>query len=438
MYPMADIPSDSRIAKLERENQSLKAAIEELSILNDISTAINSSVSLDTLIEKIVHKCIKHLGAEQGTVTLLESHEQDSPFRTMIRSTDTSRDVLPYHLDTQLTGWMLKNKKPLLINNFQDDDDFQTVHSDDYPIRSLLSVPLILKGRLIGSLNVFNKKGEGGFTEGDKRLLTIIATQSAHVIENSRLLAEQQVLQLMQEEMRLACKIQMDLLPAEAPVIAGYDLAGRSIPAKAVGGDYFDFIQLDEHQIAICLGDVAGKGMPAALLMANLQATLRAQSEGVVSAENCIRRSNKLMFKSTDVDKFVTLFYAILNFEKHMLCYCNAGHNYPFVFRKNEEPIRLDVGGLVLGALEEYDYREATVPFQPGDTLLIFSDGISEAQNENGDDFGEDRLAEVAAGCLEAPTTQIIDSIMQAVREFTGDIPQSDDMTILVVKRLPV
>ncbi|HUV37749.1 MAG TPA: SpoIIE family protein phosphatase, partial [Patescibacteria group bacterium] len=344
---MPDIPDDNRIRNLEQENQRLKAAIEELSILNDFATAINSAVTIETLIEKIVHKCIKHLGAEQGTVTLLETHEQGSPFRTMIRSTDTSRDILPYHLDTQLTGWMLKNKKPLLINNFQDDDDFQTVHSDDYPIRSLLSVPLILKGRLIGSLNVFNKRAEGRFSEGDKRLLSIIATQSAHVIENSRLLVEQQTLQLMQEEMRLACKIQMDLLPSDAPVIAGYDLAGRSIPAKAVGGDYFDFIQLDGNRTAVCLGDVAGKGMPAALLMANLQATLRAQTEEVVSAEDCIKRSNKLMFKSTDIDKFVTLFYGILDSEKHLLCYCNAGHNYPFLFRESGEPVRLDVGGLV-------------------------------------------------------------------------------------------
>lgn len=432
---MPDIPSDGNLRGLDKENERLRAAVEELSILNDIATAINSAVTLETLIEKIVHKCIKHLGAEQGTITLLETHEQGSPFRTMIRSTDTSRDVLPYHLDTQLTGWMLKNKKPLLINNFQDDDDFQTVHSDDYPIRSLLNVPLILKGRLIGSLNVFNKRAEGGFSEGDKRLLSIIATQSAHVIENSRLLEEQQILQLMQEEMRLACKIQMDLLPSDAPVIAGYDLAGRSSPAKAVGGDYFDFIQLDEHRLAVCLGDVAGKGMPAALLMANLQATLRAQTEEKLSAENCIRRSNSLMFKSTDIDKFVTLFYGILNIDEHVLCYCNAGHNYPFLFNENGEYVRLDVGGLVLGALEEFDFKEATIPFKQGDMLLIFSDGISEAQNEAGEDFGEERLVEVAAGLKDSAATEVIDGVMQAVSDFTGDKSQFDDMTILVVKR---
>jgi sigma-B regulation protein RsbU (phosphoserine phosphatase) len=435
---MPDIPSDSHLKSLEQENRRLKAAIEELSILNDIATTINSAVSLETLIEKIVHKCIKHLGAVQGTVTLLESHKQNSPFRTMIRSTDTSRDVLPYHLDTQLTGWMLKNKKPLLINNFQDDDDFQTVHSDDYPIKSLLSVPLILKGRLIGSLNVFNKRAEGGFTEGDKRLLTIIATQSAHVIENARLLEEQRILQLMQEEMRLACKIQMDLLPSDAPVIAGYDFAGRSIPAKAVGGDYFDFIQLDENRIAVCLGDVVGKGMPAALLMANLQATLRAQTEKLLSAEECIKRSNMLMFKSTDIDKFVTLFYGILNCNENMLCYCNAGHNYPFLFSEGGDHKRLTVGGLVLGALEEFDFKQETVPFHPGDTLLIFSDGISEAQNEEGEDFGENRLAEVVAGIKDSSAVQVIDTVMEAVCDFTGDKPQFDDMTILVVKREPV
>jgi sigma-B regulation protein RsbU (phosphoserine phosphatase) len=434
---MADIPANDQLSKLERENVRLKAALQELSILNDIATAINSSTGLDKLIERIVHKSIKHLGAEQGTITLLESLEQDSPFRTMIRSTDTSRDVLPYHLDTQLTGWMLKNKKPLLINNFQDNDDFRTVQRDDYPIRSLLTVPLMLKGRLVGMLNVFNKRDEGGFTDGDKRLLTIIATQSSQVIENSRLLEEQQRFQLMQEEMRLACKIQMDLLPAEAPLIAGYDHAGRSIPAKTVGGDYFDFIQLDDHRIAVCLGDVAGKGMPAALLMANLQATLRAQSTDVQSATCCIKRSNKLMFKNTDIDKFVTLFYGILDCRSHELSYCNAGHNYPFLIRDNGKIDRLSVGGLVLGALEEFDYCEDSVQLNPGDMLLIFSDGISEAQNEAGDFYGEERLGEIVAAHRGESAAQVVDSVMESIRDYVGETPQSDDMTILVSKRNP-
>jgi sigma-B regulation protein RsbU (phosphoserine phosphatase) len=385
---MADIPSDDSVSRLERENQRLKSAISELSILNDIATAISSAESLDALIERIVHKSIKHLGAEQGTVTLLHAQETDGPFKTMIRSTDTSREILPYHLDTQLTGWMLKNKRPLLINDFQNSDDFQTAHRNDYPIRSLLSVPLMLKGVLIGSLNVFNKRAGSGFTEDDKRLLTIIAAQSAQVIENSRLHEERLALQLMQEEMRLAYKIQTDLLPGEAPVIDGYDLAGRSIPAKTVGGDYFDFIPLEEHRLAVCLGDVVGKGMPAALLMANLQATLRAQAVDASTAEHCIRRSNRLMFNSTDVDKFVTLFYGILCSETHELRYCNAGHNYPIHVRANGDTSRLTVGGLVLGALEDFDFREAAIPLEPDDVLVVFSDGISEATNENGDEFG--------------------------------------------------
>jgi sigma-B regulation protein RsbU (phosphoserine phosphatase) len=238
--------------------------------------------------------------------------------------------------------------------------------------------------------------------------------------------------------MRLAYKIQTDLLPGEAPVIDGYDLAGRSIPAKTVGGDYFDFIPLEEHRLAVCLGDVVGKGMPAALLMANLQATLRAQAVDASTAEHCIRRSNRLMFNSTDVDKFVTLFYGILCSETHELRYCNAGHNYPIHVRANGDTSRLTVGGLVLGALEDFDFREAAIPLEPDDVLVVFSDGISEATNENGDEFGEDHLAEIVRLHRGESAARIIESVMQAVREHTGDGQQSDDITIVVIKRLPL
>jgi sigma-B regulation protein RsbU (phosphoserine phosphatase) len=433
---MADLERNSSFDRIERENQRLRAAVEELSVLNDIATAVSSTSSLEHIIELIVHKCIKHLKVEQATITLLSNAETETPFRTIIRGADTSHQMVPFRLDAELTGWMLKNQKPLLVNDLKSDSRFQFKDRSDYPIRSILSVPLVLKGRMIGLLNLFNKRTDGGFTEADQRLLGIIASQSAQTIENARLYTEEQNLKLMQEEMRLAYDIQMNLLPKEPPKIGGYDIAGMSIPAKAVGGDYFDFLSLSGDRLGFCLGDVSGKGMPAALLMANLQATLRGQINICTSPRECLERSNTLLFKSTDADKFATLFCGVLDYRNHRLTYSNAGHNYPFLFTSAAEPKRLSVGGVVLGCLEEFAYKEESLPVSHRDVLLIFSDGISESTNAADEEFGEERIARILLNNRERTATQIIDAIVHEARHYSGDAPQRDDMTLLVIKRV--
>ena len=421
--------------KLNDENRRLRAAVEELSILNDIATTISSTLTLEQIIDLIVQKCIKHLEVEQGAVMLLDEKEQQGEFKTMIRKANSTHEVLPFRLDTQLTGWMITHNKPLLINDLSSDDRISVGSGENIPFHSILSVPLSLKGKMIGSINLFNKKGEEGFTDADKRLLTIIAAQSAHVIENARLSEEEKILQLMKEEMRLAYKIQMDLLPSVAPEIEGYDIAGKSIPAKTVGGDYFDFIRITPSCMCVCLGDVSGKGIPAALLMSNLQATLRGQVLQDQTPQACVKKSNLLLFKSTDMDKFATLFYGVLNTETHEFHYCNAGHNYPFLIRANGETLRLDVGGLVLGALEDFQFEESSIQFMPGDLLVIFSDGISEATNVRDEMFGEERLERLVAGKRGKTAVELIEAILEEVRDHAELTPQSDDMTLVVMKR---
>ena len=431
---MAD-PENRDFIELDNENKRLRAAVEELSILNDIATTISSTLSLEQIIDLIVRKCIKHLEVEQGAVMLLDEKAQESAFKTMVRKANSTHEILPFRLDTQLAGWMITHKKPLLINDLSSDDRISVGSGDKIPFTSLLSVPLCLKGKMIGSLNLFNKRSGEGFTDTDKRLLTIIAAQSAHVIENARLSEEEKVLQLMQEEMRLAYKIQMDLLPNTAPEVEGYDIVGKSIPAKTVGGDYFDFIEIGNSCMCICLGDVSGKGIPAALLMSNLQATLRGQAPQDRSPQTCIEKSNKLLFKSTDIDKFATLFYGVLSTETHEFQYCNAGHNYPFLVRSDGETVRLKVGGLVLGALEDFSFEESTVQFLPGDLLVIFSDGISEATNSNDEMFGEELLERLIIDNRDKTSAEIIEAILKAVGEY-ADVPSlKDDMTLVAVKR---
>ena len=200
---------------------------------------------------------------------------------------------------------------------------------------------------MIGVLTVFNKQSGEAFTESNQRLLTIIAAQSAQVIENARLYEEEKALQLMQQEMEMAHSIQANLLPKAQPSIPGYDIAGMSVSAANVGGDYYDFLP-SEDRLVICLGDVSGKGMPASLLMANMQATIRGQNLVSSSASECMSRTNRLMFQSTDSAKFVTFFYAVLDIAGRTLEYSNAGHNHPILFSGDRDPQRLETGGPVL------------------------------------------------------------------------------------------
>ncbi len=212
----------NKIKQLEHENQRLKMGIAEVSILNEIATAIRSTQSLQQVIDLIVHKCVKHLHVEQGVVLLLNKEQKKDVFRTMIREIDHTSNFLPYRMDTELLGWMIKNKKPLLINDYKNNDNNPVLQAESGQIKSLLAVPLINRDRLIGLLSMFNKNDADGFSENDKRLLSIIATQSAQIIENARLFDEERELRRFQEEMRFAKEIQIKLIPKKAPTVKNY------------------------------------------------------------------------------------------------------------------------------------------------------------------------------------------------------------------------
>jgi sigma-B regulation protein RsbU (phosphoserine phosphatase) len=419
----------------DQEIVRLRRAVEELSILNEIATAINSTMHVHQIVDLIVRKCLKLLDVEQAAVMLLDEKKDEKPFQTMVRLADTSSLILPFRLDAQLTGWMLKNQKPLLINAFQQDDRFKEFSVGPFPIRSLLAVPLLSKGRMTGLLTVFNKKSEEGYTQEDQRLLSIIGAQSAQIIENTRLLEKEKTLIQMQKEMQMAYSIQINLLPKENPMLPHYEIAGVSVPAQVVGGDYFDFIPINANRLAVCLGDVSGKGLSAALLMANLQATIRGQTLLNPPPKDCLCRSNRLLFQCTDPQKFATLFYGILDIENHQFCYSNAGHNRPFFFGDNQEPRSVEGAGLALSFLENVSYPEDQIGFNPDDVLLIYSDGITEAMNAKDEEYGEQRLMDLVHGIKRETAQEIINRVLDSVNTYVEDRQQMDDMTLVVIKR---
>ncbi|MCG6914361.1 SpoIIE family protein phosphatase [bacterium BMS3Abin03] len=419
---------------LVAENQKLKLAVEELSILNDVATAITSTQSLEKVIALMVQRCIKHLKVEQGAVMILDEQDSSKPFQTMIRKQDSALEILPYRFDSQLTGWMLKNKSPLMVNDLKNDKRFNFSGEMDLPVKTILSVPMSLKGRMIGLLTVFNKKSETGFSADDQRLLSIIAAQSAHVLENARLNQKEQDLIKMEEEFRMAKEIQLNILPKEIPTIDRYDIHAVNISAREVGGDYYDFIKLPGEKLAFCLGDITGKGLPAAMLMANLQATLRGQAFTQNSVKDSIKNANILLFNSTASNRFATVFYGVLNYTNNSVTYCNAGHDAPINI-KGDQINRLNEGGLLLGCFDFAEYEEATKSIDVGESIIIYSDGVTEAMNAINQEFGEEKFISIVKANQDLSGKELIDVILKEIKTHSGDIAQSDDITLLIIKR---
>lgn len=235
-----------------------------------------------------------------------------------------------------------------------------------------------------------------------------------------------------EEELKRAREIQQMLLPSTLPQLAGVQIAGAWQPAREVGGDYFDVIQLDKNRLGICVGDVAGKGITAALLMANLQASFRAFATPEASPQVVCTKLNKFLCANIASGKFVTFFYAVLDADARTLTYENAGHSPGLLLRGNGTTETLQGGGAVLGALPDWTYQDYTAQLQPGDQLLLSTDGITEAENANLEEFGDERLLEAARVC-HGSALEIQRAIMQQVTAFCGGNFR-DDATLLVLR----
>lgn len=426
-------PSTSVDPTSEDAVRRLRRAVRELSVLNDIASEIGASLDSEHITNTIIRRSLRAVRGEQGVITLIDK-PGETEARTLVRTMRSKGSGQALHIEESLVGWMLLNKRPLLINDPRGDDRFRGVRWDE-TIRSFLCVPLLVKSELAGILTVFNKTGADEFNEDDQRLLSIVAAQSAQVIENARLYEQEEALRRMREEFRLASEIQLGLLPKEAPVLPGYDIAGASSPAEAVGGDYFDFMRVRTGGLALCLADVSGKGLSAALLMANLQATIRAQTLARLAPKKCLEYSNALLCQSTDTHKFATCFYGVLDTGCHTIHYANAGHDPPFVVPDGAPPARLDTGGLVLGFLEDLTYEESSVIMNPGDALVIYSDGVTDAVNHDDEPFGEERLRRLLDERRDETAERTVESIFDAVRSHAGDCDQADDITVVMVRR---
>ncbi len=260
-------------------------------------------------------------------------------------------------------------------------------------------------------------------------LVVFMYEQMRQQIENA--VAERSRLE---HEMSIARRIQTELLPKQFPKPAGWDIFGFSVPARHVGGDCYDIIELDEGKLAITIGDVSGKGAPAAILMANVQAAVRALAESGVPAPRLVERVNRLVHGYTEDSVFVTFFYAVLDTRTRELTYVNAGHNPPCVLRADGRREYLDKGGLVVGVMPGVTYEQGSVRMETGDDLVLYTDGVTEAMNGQEEMFGEERLEELLVAHRHRSARDIEEHVYTGIRDFAAGAAQADDLTMVIVK----
>ena len=317
-----------------------------------------------------------------------------------------------------------------------------TEHDVLRAIRSTLLVQIRRKNEILGIVSFGPRRGGFQYSASDRELLMSIAAQLALIIDNARLTERMVAHERMRRELAIAAEVQQRLLPSQAPNCVAIDIAGFCEPARGVGGDYYDFISFDDSQLGLAIADVAGKGMPAALLMSTVQATLRSLTarNGSTTAANelssIVSKLNRLLFNTTNGEHYVTFFYATFDQATQRLTYVNAGHNPPLYLQgeANSEFRQLSSGGLVAGAFEHTAYEQETVQMKPNDLLFLYTDGLSEALNVEGQEFGTGRIMETLKSIASMSAEQIRDVLVRRVKDWCTGVSLYDDLTFVVVK----
>ena len=312
-------------------------------------------------------------------------------------------------------------------------------------IRIPLAIVMLIAGGVIGSgiailvnpLIVLYQMENAVMVATINAAVALVVGLMTYMYEHMRTQVENAVAErsMLEHEMDIARRIQTELLPKQFPKPPGWDIFGFSVPAKQVGGDCYDVIELEDGQLAITIGDVSGKGAPAAILMANVQAAVRALAESGIPPSQLVGRVNTLVHGYTADNVFVTFFYAVLDTRTQHVTYVNAGHNLPCVLRAGGTREYLDKGGLVLGVIPGIDYEEGTVSLSTGDDLVLYTDGVTEAMNGDEEMFGEERLEELLVEHRHKSARDIEEHVYTEIRDFAAGAAQADDLTMVVVKR---
>ncbi len=415
-----------------------------LFLLSDITTQIYKQLNTERLEEEIISHAVTLLDANSGYLFLTDPFSRQLEMKSSLNLNPT--------IDSDLTA-NSSEMGELSVHAMVSDvaaDGRTLVCNDDktaapFGRANLIAAPIFGREENLGVLVVCDKEDRGGIprklTSEDRILLEAFSNQAGVIVENARLYQEALERRRMQAEMEEAEKIQRNLLPDEPPEIAGYELAGISVPRGGVGGDYYDYIREPNERWGLAIADVSGKGMQAALLMATLRAGLLSEVARRKDLPSMAITLNSLLYESSTLGKFATFFYAQLNPETGMLTTINAGHNYPLVIRSNGSLERLKIGGVMLGMFPDdminhvSAYEQETIKLDRGDIVLFYTDGVTETFNINNELYGEKRLEHLASQIHHRDAKEICGTVHNAVLEFQGEAQQFDDLTLMVLKK---
>ncbi len=423
----------------EADSERLRKALHFLAELGQV---VASNTELQPILDWVVLKTAEMLEADEGCLRLLEGDATMPTSRTMIKKQTQGivSGSWPPAVAMSVTGYLLHRGDHVATPDILADERFLGLRGIDTRIRSLLAVPLRLENRITGLLAVTEATPGRRWTPDDIELLAIVAGHSAGVIEQARLRVEAEGKKRLEEEARRlerefeqARATQMRLVPERPLRLGVWEVAGRVTPARRVGGDSYDYFVIGGQRLGFSIGDVSGKGLPAALLMMTAQGYLRVFCNSDRPLPEKLGLLNQSVTRSAEPGKFITLFYGELDPEAGVLRYVNAGHNYPLVRRRDGRLEPLMEGGLMLGFAEDVAYEQGQASLAPGDALLLYSDGASEAMDPRRQEFGEERLQEAWRRCATLAPEAAVSCLMSELESFRAGAAQSDDITLVVL-----
>jgi sigma-B regulation protein RsbU (phosphoserine phosphatase) len=416
---------DNALLYQETERRAL-----EKEVLLEVWKALSEPLDLEEVIESILRALKQVVIYDAAAIYLVNRKSLALEMVSEVGYPAGSDDAFNLQVGQGIVGWVAKTGDALIVPDVRRDARYVAARPDT---RSEIAAPLVLKGRTIGVFNLESNMDDA-YHEGHLELLRAFASQAAVAIERARLTNELLERRRLEKELAIAREIQLSFLPKSAPAPPGFDIAGTSLPHDEVGGDYYDFIPVTDTRLGLAIADVSGKGIPAALIMAGFRMSLLAEIRNEFAIRAVMRKVNSLLYESTDRDKFVTAFYSVLDYKNRVLTFSNAGHNPPVLLRGGGAVEYLTEGGVALGVLPDAHYDDRPVVLYPGDVLVMYTDGVSEAESPTGEQFGRTRLERVVERLSSRSAQEIVDGVVESVLEWTAARGQNDDLTLMVVK----
>ncbi len=410
---------------------SLQRIELELELLQETGTILSMTIRLEDVFKSIVAALEKLISFDAVGIYILRQKGEtiDELFSSGYRDA-TSREMLRLKAGKGLVGWVAKTGEPVIVPNVQQDRRYVPARPETM---SELVVPLFSGSEVIGAFNLESDHLDA-YSPSDLEMVTAFANQASLSITRARLIQETFEKNKITEQLQVAREIQKSFQPSKPLKYPGYDFDAVNISSEEVGGDYFDFIPIVDNQLGVTIADVSGKGLPASLIMASFRASLIAEIRNNYAIRTILRKVNNLICESVEKGKFVTAVYGVLDMKNRIFTFANAGHNPPILLRATGEVEFLTTGGWTLGIMTEREYEERPIHIRDGDILVLYTDGVTEAESPTDELFGTERLVELVKTNRHRSAKEMRETIIDEVIRFRDPVSQPDDLTIVIIK----